>query len=61
MTHLVLSSGDSMPYMSLGCWKIPRKLCEDVVHEAIKIGYRCIDKASNCENEFEWDWESKKQ
>ena len=53
MTHLVLSSGDSMPCIGLGFWKMPNKLCEYVVHEAIKIGYRCIDEAYNYGNEIE--------
>ena len=53
MTHLVLPSGDSMPSLSLGCWKMPKKLCPDIVHAAIKLGYRCIDQASDYGNEVE--------
>ena len=42
-----------MPCIGLGFWKMPNKLCEYVVHEAIKIGYRCIDEAYNYGNEIE--------
>ena len=52
-THLTLNSGDSMPCMSIGCWKIPGNLCSDVVYESIKLGYRCIDEACNYSNEYE--------
>jgi len=53
MTHLALASGDAMPCIGLGCWKIPKNDCANVVYEAIKMGYRCIDEASDYGNEIE--------
>ena len=53
MTHLLLNSGDPMPSIGLGCWKIPKNQCSDVVYQAIKTGYRCIDEASDYGNEVE--------
>lgn len=44
-THLVLQSGDKMPSVGFGTWKIPQPECEDIVYKAIKNGYRCIDEA----------------
>lgn len=46
-----MTSGDRMPLMGLGCWKIPNDKCEEVVHQAIKTGYRLIDSASDYGNE----------
>ena len=53
MTHLALTSGDAMPCIGLGCWKIPKPDCANLVYEAIKLGYRCIDEASDYGNEYE--------
>lgn len=53
MTHLTLNSGDSMPSIGLGCWKIPRQDTCNLVYNAIKIGYRCIDEACDYGNELE--------
>lgn len=53
MTHLALTSGDAMPCIGLGCWKIPKPACADLVYEAIKLGYRCIDEAADYGNEYE--------
>jgi D-xylose reductase len=53
-THVVLSgSGDKMPLMGLGIWKIPNDICAETVYQAIKMGYRCIDSASDYGNEKE--------
>jgi len=50
-THLVLNSGDKMPQIGLGLWKIPKDICADTVYEAIKMGYRCLDSAADYGNE----------
>jgi diketogulonate reductase-like aldo/keto reductase len=49
-----LTTGDSMPIMGLGLWKIPNDKCEQVVSEAItKAGYRLLDSACDYGNEVE--------
>ena len=53
-TNLVLSSGDEMPSVGLGCWKIPKEQTADTVYNAItQAGYRCIDEACDYGNEKE--------
>ena len=52
-THLVLQSGDKMPSVGYGCWKVPKEQCADAVYTAIKNGYRCIDEACDYGNEKE--------
>lgn len=42
-----------MPMMGLGLWKIPNEKCEQVVYDAIKVGYRLLDSASDYGNELE--------
>lgn len=42
-TSLVLTSGDKMPAVGLGCWKIPNEKMAEATYEAIKAGYKCID------------------
>jgi diketogulonate reductase-like aldo/keto reductase len=42
-----------MPQVGLGCWKIPNDVCADIVYNAIKVGYRCIDEAADYGNEKE--------
>lgn len=49
--HLVLHSGDKMPQVGLGLWKIPGNVCADVVEQAIKAGYRLFDSACDYGNE----------
>lgn len=48
-----LTSGDSMPAVGLGLWKIPNEQCEAVVFEAVKAGYRLLDSACDYGNEKE--------
>lgn len=48
-----LTGGDSMPAIGLGLWKIPKDKCEQVVYDAVKIGYRCLDNACDYGNEKE--------
>lgn len=50
-THLVLSSGDKLPQLGLGLWKMPGDSCADVVYNAIKNGYRLLDSACDYGNE----------
>ena len=50
---MVLTSGARMPVVGLGCWKIQREECKDVVYKAIRMGYRCIDEAAKYHNEVE--------
>lgn len=50
---LELPSGDRMPRVGLGCWKIGRSTCADVVYDAIKLGYRHLDGACDYGNEVE--------
>ena len=52
-TRLVLTSGDGMPSLGFGCWKIPNKEAKQAVYSAIKSGYRCIDEACDYGNEKE--------
>ena len=51
VTSLVLSSGDKMPQVGLGVWKMPLDICADSVYNAIKNGYRLIDSACDYGNE----------
>ena len=50
---LTLTSGDRMPAIGLGLWKIPTDVCSDVVYNALKEGYRCLDSACDYGNEAE--------
>lgn len=54
MSSLVLNRTNAkMPAIGLGTWKIPKDKCADVVYDAIKIGYRLLDGASDYGNEKE--------
>ena len=48
-----LTSGDRMPAVGLGLWKIPKDACDRVVYDAIQTGYRCLDSACDYGNEKE--------
>lgn len=52
-TSLVLKSGDQMPSVGFGCWKISKDVCADAVYNAIKQGYRLLDSACDYGNEVE--------
>ena len=52
-THLVLNSGDKMPSVGLGLWKIPKKDCAQAVYKSIEAGYRLLDSACDYGNEQE--------
>ncbi|CAE7659433.1 XYL1 [Symbiodinium necroappetens] len=42
-----------MPMIGLGCWKAEKGVTEEVVYNAIKVGYRHIDSAADYGNEQE--------
>jgi len=50
-THLVLNSGDKLPMLGLGLWKLGKDICADTVYNAIKNGYRMLDSACDYGNE----------
>jgi D-xylose reductase len=53
MTTLTLRTGDAMPALGLGTWKIPKDVCAETVHTAIAAGYRHLDCACDYGNEVE--------
>jgi D-xylose reductase len=52
-TTIQLRSGDQLPAVGLGLWKVPRPTAADLVVEAIRVGYRHIDAACDYGNERE--------
>ena len=52
-TSLTLQSGDKMPLVGFGCWKVAKEQMAETVYSAIKSGYRCIDEACDYGNEKE--------
>jgi D-xylose reductase len=50
---LTLDSGDQMPVVGLGLWKVPRASCADLIQQAIRTGYRHLDCACDYGNEAE--------
>mmetsp|Transcript_27593 Transcript_27593/g.67105 ORF Transcript_27593/g.67105 Transcript_27593/m.67105 type:complete len:376 (-) Transcript_27593:286-1413(-) len=48
-----LSTGDAIPLVGLGMWKVPKDVCPKVVVQAIRAGYRCFDNACDYGNEEE--------
>lgn len=53
MSALQLHTGDHLPQVGLGFWKIEKSKTADVVVEAIKAGYRHLDCACDYGNEKE--------
>lgn len=49
--ELVLRSGDRMPTVGLGLWKVPNDATADTVVNALKLGYRHLDCACDYGNE----------
>ena len=49
----VLHSGDVMPAVGFGCWKVGKEICANLVYTAIKNGYRLIDEACIYHNEVQ--------
>lgn len=52
-TSITLSSGYQMPTVGLGVWRMEGKSIRDLVHSAIRIGYRHFDCAADYKNESE--------
>jgi D-xylose reductase len=52
-TEIFLNSGDKMPKVGYGCWKVPKDVIGDCIYTAIKSGYRLIDEAAVYGNEKE--------
>ena len=50
---LTLASGDRMPVVGLGLWKVAREICADLMQQAIRAGYRHVDCACDYGNEVE--------
>lgn len=46
-------TGDKMPVVGFGLWKVPRPQCADTVYNALKAGYRLLDGAGDYGNEKE--------
>ncbi|KAK9462903.1 NADP-dependent oxidoreductase domain-containing protein [Lipomyces oligophaga] len=46
-------TGNYMPIVGFGIWKVPKEACADTVYNAIKAGYRLIDGAQDYGNEKE--------
>lgn len=51
METVKLSNGVEMPMEGFGVFQIPEETCEQVVRDAISVGYRLIDTASSYQNE----------
>jgi len=51
MNEIYLSSGDSLPAVGLGLYKVAPEVTEELVSHALEVGYRLIDGASFYENE----------
>jgi D-xylose reductase len=51
--ELALGSGERMPIVGLGLWKIPLHQVRAIVSKAIQFGYRHLDSASDYGNEVE--------
>jgi len=53
-TTLTLNrTGDKMPLVGFGCWKVSKSDAENTIYTAIKNGYRLIDGAADYGNEVE--------
>lgn len=50
---LKLNTGDNLPALGLGCWKIAPEMAADTVVQAIRAGYRHFDCACDYGNEAE--------
>ena len=52
-TTVTCASGDKMPLVGFGMWKIPKEETAQTAYDAIKTGYRLIDEACDYGNEKE--------
>ncbi|SPO06979.1 probable D-xylose reductase [Cephalotrichum gorgonifer] len=48
-----LASGEEMPLVGFGLWKVPKETAAETVYNAIKTGYRLFDGAYDYQNEKE--------
>ncbi|KAI0815081.1 NADP-dependent oxidoreductase domain-containing protein [Irpex lacteus] len=46
-------TGQKLPQVGMGTWKLDNNLCEETIYQAIKIGYRHFDAACDYGNEAE--------
>ncbi|KAK9325201.1 NADP-dependent oxidoreductase domain-containing protein [Lipomyces orientalis] len=53
MSVALKPSGQQMPLVGFGLWKVPQETCADTVYNAIKVGYRLFDGAQDYGNEKE--------
>lgn len=53
MDYKILNDGNKIPTIAFGTWKLPLDETENIVYEAIKVGYRLIDCAESYGNEKE--------
>jgi len=51
--HQVLRTGNKLPNVGLGLWKMPKDVAADAVYNAIEAGYRLLDGACDYGNEKE--------
>lgn len=51
--NFILPSGQKMPAVGYGCWKLTKEKTADFIYLAIKLGYRHIDEAAIYANEVE--------
>lgn len=51
--HFDFPSGDKIPSLGLGLWKLPKDVCADTVVAAIEEGYRLLDGACDYGNEVQ--------
>lgn len=46
-------TGQKLPQVGMGTWKLDNNLCEETIYQAIKLGYRHFDAACDYGNEVE--------
>ncbi|KAN0100330.1 NADP-dependent oxidoreductase domain containing protein [Tylopilus felleus] len=52
-TVVLKRTGQKMPLVGFGLWKVTKSTCADTVYDAIKAGYRLLDGAGDYGNEKE--------
>ncbi|KAK9234364.1 NADP-dependent oxidoreductase domain-containing protein [Lipomyces kononenkoae] len=53
MSIALKPSGQKMPLVGFGLWKVPPEICAETIYSAIKVGYRLFDGAQDYGNEKE--------
>lgn len=51
MEYVTLNNGVKMPILGYGVYQVTKEECERCVLDALKVGYRAIDKAQSYFNE----------